>query len=94
MNGQHMLNIAEAGLGLSNNLPDQQSYLLIVLLDLEDALDKGRALIHDADMTNEVAKKMDELRKRIRGLIDGMDKDEVKQLLAFRGEDLKQQFYV
>lgn len=56
---------------------------------------KGRALMtHDVDMIHQVNIKMDELRKRIRDLIDGMDKDEAKQLLAFRGEDLKQQFYV
>ena len=38
------------------------------------------------------SKKMDELRKRIRDLIDKMDKNDVGDILKNRGENLKNQF--
>ena len=95
-NGQFLINVAEAGLGLSlRDHSEHASALLTVLLDIEDALDQGRGLLFDSqDLKTEVNALMDGLRKRIREILDTMNKEEAKHILEERGERLKTQFSI
>ncbi len=93
MNGQQLLIISEAGLLLSSDESEQgKKDLLVVLLDIEDALDKGRILATDSDLLPKINKKMDEFRRKVRDIMDEMDKDVVRNLLEDRGESLRHQF--
>jgi hypothetical protein len=96
--GDCLLNIAEAGLSIARdrkNDPDKFS-TLATLLDLEDALDKGRNLLRDSgrERKPEINGKMDLLRKEIREIIDGIPASDAKSFLETRGENLKTQFFV
>lgn len=95
--GEHLLCVADAGLAMSNITVDADIFIhLNVLLDLEDALDKGRVsaaiLGSDGAHTHEINKKMDELRSNIRLLIDQCNRDEFKAFMEARGNMLKTQF--
>jgi len=96
VNDQHLLNIAQAGLELEPRgiWEDEAQMLLIVLLDIEDVLDKGRGLVTDADARREVNARMDKLRRRIRTMLDGMDSTQAKALLEQRGRMLTYQFEI
>ncbi len=98
MNGEQLLNIAEASLLLSNETPELENSkidLLIVLLDIEDALDKGRNLVlRSPELRSKINEKMDTLRGKIRDLMNDMDKNTLKNILERRGENLKTQFSV
>ncbi len=98
-NPRYMLDIAEAGLGLDIGTEGTfKDSLLIVLLDLEDALDKGRVLasgpFRSDDGLSGINQKMDLLREKISGLIAGMDKEQVRRIMKDRGESLKVQFKI
>jgi hypothetical protein len=95
--GEHLLQVADAGLAMSNIEVDADIFIhLNVLLDLEDALDKGRVSVailgSGAEHTNTINLKMDELRSNIRLLIDQCDKLEFKAFMEARGNSLKTQF--
>lgn len=93
MNGNQFLKIADAGLLLT--LQGDETELLDILLSIEDILDKGRGLLLDSpELKSEINTKMDELRKRIRDILDNMGKDMAKQFLYDRGERLKTQFSI
>ena len=93
MNGERLLKIADAGLLLTSR--GNESELLDILLNIEDILDKGRGLAFDSpELKSEINTKMDELRKKIRTMLDTMDHDTAKQFLNDRGERLKTQFSV
>ncbi|MBI5421000.1 MAG: hypothetical protein HZA35_01670 [Parcubacteria group bacterium] len=95
-NGQFFIDIARAGIGLSiGGRPEHVVRLLVVLLDLEVALDKGRGLVFDSpEFRTEINTLMDALRKRIRDILDTMDGNEVARILEERGESLKRQFSI
>ena len=93
MNGEQLLKIADAGLLLT--LHENESELLGVLLNIEDILDQGRGLAFDTpELKSEINAKMDMVRKRIRDILENMDKDTAKQFLYNRGERLKNQFSI
>ena len=93
MNGDQLLKIADAGLVLTSQ--DNEVEFLNILLNIEDILDKGRGLLLDSpELKPEINKKMDELRKRIRSILDNMNSDIAKQFLYDRGERLKTQFSI
>ena len=92
---ESLLTIADAGLFLADNSSSNQEprLLLIVLLDIEDTLDKGRPLAVGQDK-QEINQKMDLLRTKIRTIIDNLPPEEAKDLMQDRGENLKHQFPV
>ncbi len=93
MNGDQLLKIVDAGLLLTSR--DDGTELLDILLNIEDILDKGRGLLRDSpELKSEINTKMDELRKRIRNILDTMDSNLAKQFLYDRGERLKTQFSI
>lgn len=93
MNGDQLLKIADAGLLITSR--DSEKELLDILLNIEDILDKGRGLLFDSpELKSEINTKMDELRKRIRIILDNMDSNTAKQFLYDRGERLKTQFSI
>jgi hypothetical protein len=95
MNGDQLLKVADAGLLLTSTDKDNDLELLNVLLSIEDTLDQGRGLVFDSpELKQEINKKMDELRKRIRDILDTMEHDSVRQFLSDRGERLKTQFSI
>jgi len=98
-NGSHLLHIARAGIELmSDGSPESDASLLIVLLDIEDILDKGRSLLLDESEARETRERInqdiDALRGRIREMLDKMERREARRLLEERGESLKKQFLV
>lgn len=97
--GEHLLQVADAGLTLGNVDFDEDIYThLTVLLAIEDALDQGRvslALIGSGtEYENEINAKMDELRSKIRLMIDQCDKEEFLNFMEGRSNRLKSQFSV
>lgn len=93
MNGDQLLKVADAGLLLTSTGDDLE--LLNVLLNIEDTLDQGRGLVSDSPVLKaEINKKMDELRKKIRDMLDNMGRDAARQFLFNRGERLKNQFSI
>ncbi len=99
---EHLLKIADAGLLLSEqaldvpDLDDDVFTHLNTLLSIEDALDQGRvsaALLNThSESTSELLAKMDELRRRIKELIDQCDGDEFQAFMASRARRLQTQF--
>ncbi len=89
--GEHMLNIAEAGLAFCN-LPSADNKLTI-LLNIEDILDKGRG-----NATSEermlIHEKMDTIRAAIRDLLDAMPGDEAREFMISRGRQAQNQFTI
>ena len=87
------MNIAEAALALSQSGRSDKERL-VVLLDLEDSLDKGRSLIGDSGRESmpSINEKTEMVRKEIRTIIDSLPPEEAKRLMEERGESLKTQF--
>jgi hypothetical protein len=95
--GEHLLQVADAGLTLGDVGFDEDVYThLTVLLAIEDALDQGRislALIESGvGHKDEINHKMDQLRSKIRLLIDRCDKEDFLNFMEGRGNRLKSQF--
>ncbi|MES2225255.1 MAG: hypothetical protein V4480_00410 [Patescibacteria group bacterium] len=89
--GEHLLAIADAGLAFSD-LPAEDSRLGI-LLDIENILDKGRgyANLEERSLVN---KKMDELRGRIRTILDSIPTEEAMAFMTQRGRGAQNQFAI
>lgn len=96
--GEHLMNIAEAGITLAHDRKDEKDVFgtLAVLLDLEDSLDKGRALVGTSgrDHLPSIYKKLELLRKEIDSIIHGIPPSDVKKFLEGRGEILKTQWFI
>jgi len=97
--GEHLLQVADAGLALGDVNVDEDIYThLTVLLAIEDALDQGRvslALVGSGtEHQNEINEKIDELRSKIRLLVDQCNKEEFLQFMEGRSNRLKSQFCV
>jgi hypothetical protein len=96
--GDHLVSVAEAGIAIARGRSSDEDMLrlLIVLLDLEDSLDKGRAVVHSSGFERlpEINEKMNVLRKEIGDLIASLPAAEVKECMEARGESLKRQFAV
>lgn len=93
---KYLLQIADAGLALRNTLTEVTIYdTLTVLLAVEDALDQGRILVSAAggDVA-EINKKMEQLRSKIRELMNQCEADELATYLVARGDRLKTQYSV
>ena len=95
--GEHLLQIAGAGLALSDVNVDEEVYThLTVLLAIEDALDQGRTSLaltgSGTEYLGEINTKMDRLRNKIRQLIEQCDKEEFLHFIESRGNRLKSQF--
>ena len=95
--GEHLLQAADAGLALGDVGFDEDVYThLTVLLAIEDALDQGRvslALIGSGiEHKDEINHKMDQLRSKIRLLIDQCDTKDFLNFMEDRGNRLKLQF--
>ena len=74
---------------------DQLIYsALLVLLNIESILDRGRTLSdsHDTQTLSEINKGMDEIRAGILALMKTLDKSELKSVLSSAGEELKTNF--
>ncbi len=93
-NGQYLLNVADAGLNLSmGNTQDYKEILVMVLLDIEEVLDRGRHLTFDSPETvDTISAKLDQVRARIQDLLAGIGKERATQILEYHGEYLKRQF--
>jgi len=92
--GEHLLQVADAGLVLGDVNFDENIYThLTVLLAIEDALDQGRvslALIGSGtEHKNEINTKMDELRGKIRLLVNQCVKEEFLNFMEGRSNRLK-----
>lgn len=97
--GEHLLQVADAGLALSTVKFDEDIYThLTVLLAIEDALDQGRVslwlLESGIEYKDEITQKMDELRGHIKELIQECDRGEFQKFMENRGDRLKSQFTV
>jgi hypothetical protein len=95
--GLHLLQIADAGLTLSNISVDDDIFIhLNILLDIEDILDQGRvsaAILNSGnEHTADINAKMDELRSNIRLLIDQCDADKFQAFMEARARRLQFQF--
>ena len=95
--GEHLLQVADAGLALGEVNFDENIYThLTVLLALEDALDQGRLSLaitgSGTEHKDAISSKMDELRSEIRILIDQCDRQEFLNFMESRGNRLKSQF--
>jgi len=99
--GEHLLQVADAGLALSDAKFDEDIYThLTVLLAIEDALDQGRVSlvltgnVSEAEHKDEINTKLNKLRSKIRLLIDQCNKDDFLNFMGGRGNRLKTQFNV
>lgn len=95
--GEHLLQVAEAGLALGDVKFDEDIYThLTVLLAIEDALDQGRVSLaltqSGTEHKDEINNKMDELRGKIRNLVDQCDEEEFLKFLEGRANRLRSQF--
>ena len=98
-NTDHLQNIARAGLelALTDECSANEHDLLVVLLAIEDILDKGRGLILRQDYEgpkSKIVANMEAVRARIGALLKAMDPAEAQALLVSRGESLKTQFHI
>lgn len=95
--GEHLVQVAEAGLALSEVTLDEEDVYarLTVLLAIEDTLDQGRIILSlsgsGVEHKQEIEEKMDELRSRIRRIVDQCDTDEFAAFMKERGDRLKLQ---
>ncbi len=74
---------------------DREIYsALLILLNIESILDKGRGLLHshDPQIRSEINKGMDEIRGGILSLMKTLDKSELKSVLFSAGEEMKTNF--
>lgn len=95
--GEHLLQVADAGLAISNTVTDENVFThLNVLLAIEDSLDKGRVVAGLAgsgtEHIPEINKRMDRLRNEITAIIDRCDVDEYRQFMDIRVRALQQSF--
>jgi hypothetical protein len=95
--GEHLLQVAGAGLALSDVNVDEEAYThLTVLLAIEDALDQGRISLaltgSGTEYMGEINTKIDLLRNKIRQLIDQCNKEEFLKFMDSRSSRLKAQF--
>lgn len=95
--GEHLVNVADAGLAISMNEAGVEVFMLLnVLLSIEDTLDKGRVVAGMSDLGKEhiplINQKMDALRSRIADMIDGCDTDEYRQFREVRDRGIHNQF--
>jgi len=93
-NGQHLLNVAEAGLNLSmGNTQHYKEILVMALLDIEEVLDRGRHLTFDSpELLDEISSKLDLVRARIQDLLGALGREKSARILEYHGEYLKHQF--
>ena len=89
--GHHVLAIADAGLAFAGDTAGDPAMRLGILLDIENILDKGRgyAAPEERPVINQ---KTDELRDRIRTLLDSMPADEAREFMVQRGRQAQNQF--
>jgi|GEM_PF-1249605 hypothetical protein len=95
--GEHLLQVADAGLAVSDVDVDEDIYThLAVLLAIEDALDQGRISLaltgSGTECKDEINTKMDELRTKIRRLISQCNEEEFLKFIDSRSSRLKSQF--
>lgn len=95
---ERLLDIAETGLIIAREQKGNPDKFLIlsVLLDIENILDNGQALVPDfrPEYVSETNRKMDMLREEIRSFFDSIPGSEAKAFMDSRGENLKRQFQV
>ena len=97
--GEHLLQVADAGLALSEVPIDQGSdtfLFLDVLLNIEDTLDLGRICVGGSGSGNEHIKeinnKMDKLRNDIASRVEQCDKAEFVKFMETRARRSQSRF--
>ena len=95
-NGQHLLNVAEAAQEISmGSTPHYMETLVVVLLDLEDALTQSRNLTFDAPhMLPQIENQLLLVRNRIKELLIGIGPERVHRILEERAAYLRHQFII
>ncbi len=89
--GEHLLQVADAGLALSEVKIDEERDVFLfldVLLNIEDALDLGRICVgvdgSGTELIREINIRMDELRRRIAHSIEQCDKTQFDEFMETR----------
>ncbi len=97
--GEHLLQVANAGLALSEVNIDAKldTYLFMdVLMDIEDTLDLGRICVGVSGSGNEHIKeintKMDKLRNEIASRVEQCDKTEYEAYMETRARRSRSRF--
>jgi len=95
--GEHLLQVADAGLALSKVSIDEEIYThLAVLMAIEDALDQGRISLSltgsGTECKGQINAIIDELRTKIRQIIDQCNEEEFLKFMESRSSRLKSQF--
>lgn len=95
--GEHLLQVADAGLALGTMHFDEDFFThLTVLMAIEETLDQGRIALALSDSGTEhgasINTKLDELRSQIRKLIDQCDSREFQTFMEQRAKRLQHQF--
>lgn len=97
--GEHLLQVADAGLALCDVKFDEKmdTFLFLnVLMNIEDTLDQGRICLgvsgSGIEHTSAINTKMDELRRMIALRIEQCDKTQFDEFMERRARRLQSQF--
>lgn len=89
--GEHLLQVADAGLALSEVQVDEErdTFLFLdVLMSIEDTLDLGRICVgvegSGTELIREINSRMDELRRRIALCVEQYDKTQFDEFMETR----------
>lgn len=99
MNNNQIFEIINIGKNLlircQSNLDNKEIYTnILILLNIENILDKGRttAIDHDSKLLSEINKGIDEIRNGIFNIMKNLDKSELKSVLFSASEQFKTNF--
>ncbi len=95
-NGEHLINIGNAGLALTMGSTQHYiEHLLVTLLDIEEVLDRGSALTFDSpEFLPQIESQLEAVRQRIRDMISGLGIDKATHIIQQGGGTLKSQFVI